>query len=120
MSENKHNLVKIKSLLFLRMRKHTKKAWCYAHEIAKGTQSNVDSLYVLLGRWKGWHLVDRLDSTPYAYKIASAGETYLNKLGNWYPGDVYEIAKEVSEASRLIFWWVIRHKGENYTLKFIG
>ena len=60
--------------------------------------------------------MDRLDSTPYAYKIASAGETYLRKLGNWYPGDVYEIAKEVAKASRLVFWWGDKAQGrELYT-----
>ncbi|MFC1913588.1 hypothetical protein ACFLX7_05315, partial [Chloroflexota bacterium] len=50
------------------------------------------------------------------YRIARTGETYLNKLGNWYPGDVYEIAKEVAEASRLIFWWGDKVQGrELYT-----
>lgn len=106
MGENRHNLVKIKALLFLRMRKQSDHEWSGAGEIIQGTGANAGSLYVLLGRWAGWNLVERMDSTPFYYKITPVGERYLDKLKAWYKGgNIRDMATEVATASKAIFWW---------------
>ena len=74
-----HNLVKIKTLLFLSMRRQTEKRAATAREIAVATGGNPDSLYVLLQRWTKWGLVHWLGTTPYSYMIAPEGQRYLSK-----------------------------------------
>ncbi len=124
-----HNLVKIKTLLFLSMRKQTDKRAAYARQIAIATGGNADSLYVLLQRWRRWGLVDCIPSTPYAYMIADEGLRYLSKIDKWffsgyyskkrkrrvpgYRGKVEALKREILEASRAIFWWRYMGHGRN-------
>jgi hypothetical protein len=116
-----HNLVKIKTLLFLSMRRQTEKRAATAREIAVATGGNPDSLYVLLQRWAKWGLVNCLDTTPYSYMIAPEGLRYLSKVPNWffsgyysrkrkrrvrgYRGKMEDLKREIAIASKAIFWW---------------
>lgn len=124
-----HNLVKIKTLLFLSMRRQTDKRAAYARQIAIATGGNTDSLYVLLQRWRCWGLVDCIPSAPYAYMIADEGLRYLSKIDKWffsgyyskkrkrrvsgYRGKVEALKQEIVEASRAIFWWRYLGHGRN-------
>lgn len=116
-----HNLVKIKTLLFLSMRRQTEKRAATAREIAVATGGNPDSLYVLLQRWAKWGLVNWLDTTPYSYMIAPEGLRYLSKVPNWffsgyysrkrkkrvpgYRGKVEDLKREIAIASKALWWW---------------
>ena len=116
-----HNLRKIKTLLFLSMRRQTEKRTATAREIAIATGGNADSLYVLLQRWYQWGLIRCIPSLPYTYMIAEEGRRYLSKIDNWffsgyysrkrkrrvpgYRGKVEALKGEIALASRAIFWW---------------
>ena len=116
-----HNLVKIKALLFLAMRRQTDRRAATAREIAIATGGNPDSLYVLLQRWRMWGLVNCIPATPYVYMIADEGLRYLSKIDNWffsgyyskkrkkrirgYRGKVEDLKREIAIASRALFWW---------------
>ncbi len=99
-----HNLVKIKSLLFLQLRLKAGKGMTRARWIAEAISGNADSLYVLLGRWVGWRYVKRFDTKPFKYAIATEGLRYLSKVDAWYPGSIRELKMEIATASRMIFW----------------
>jgi hypothetical protein len=88
---NRHNRIKISSLLFLRWRKATGNEWARASEIAWAAGTTSASMYVLLGRWTTWNLVDRLGSYPYRYMITKTGQRYLNNLAKWCPLDTTAI-----------------------------
>jgi len=105
MMVSRHNLIKIKALLFLRMRELVGHKWAGAGDIARAAEGSPDSLYVLLGRWVGWGLVKRLPAIPYLYCIARVGMRYLEQLDQWYIGDIQAIIAEVGIASRAVFWW---------------
>ena len=124
-----HNLVKIKALLFLSMRRQTEKRMATARQIAIATGGNADSLYVLLQRWWRWELVRCLDTTPYSYMIADEGLRYLSKIDNWffsgyyskkrkkrvpgYRGKVGALKQEIAVASKAVLWW--RDTSRKYT-----
>ena len=121
-----HNLVKIKTLLFLSMRRETDRGGAYAREIAIATGGNADSLYVLLQRWCRWGLVSYIPSLPYCYMIADEGLRYLSKIDKWffsgyyskkrkkrvpgYRGKVGVLKLEIAVASKAVFWW--RYTGQ--------
>lgn len=117
-----HNLVKIKALLFLEMRRQTESRMATAREITIATGAKADSLYVLLRRWYYWDLVDcNHEVTPFTYAITKEGLRYLSKIDNWffsgyyskkrkkrvpgYRGKVEALKKEIAIASKAIFWW---------------
>ena len=116
-----HNLIKIKALLFLKMRQQTENRAATARQIAIATGGNPDSLYVLLGRWTAWELVHWRGTEPYTYMIAPEGERYLSKIDNWffkgyyskkrkkrvpgYRGKVEALRLEILIASKAVFWW---------------
>ncbi len=99
-----HNLIKIKSLLFLQLRGKAGKNMTRAKYIAEAIDGNVDSLYVLLGRWRGWRYIECFATKPYTYSIGREGLRYLSKVDAWYPGDVEALTQEIALQSRMIFW----------------
>ncbi|MFC2033712.1 hypothetical protein ACFLUB_04280 [Chloroflexota bacterium] len=115
------DLRKIKALLYLSMRQQTEFKYALARTIAIATGGNINSLYVLLGRWTAWGLVRRLDSTPIGYAIAPEGERYLSKAPDWffsgyyckrrkkrmpgYRGDMDDLRLEIMIASKAVFYW---------------
>jgi hypothetical protein len=106
MGENLHNLIKVKSLIFLAMRQQATMQWATAGMIATATESSPDSLYVLLGRWNRWGLVSRISEVqPFGYYITPIGHRYLKTLGKWYPGNVPEITLTVAVAANMVIWW---------------
>lgn len=123
-----HNLVKIKTLLFLSMRRQTEKRAATAREIAIAIGGKPDSLYVLLQRWRAWGLVECIPSIPYVYWIADEGRRYLSKVPNWffsgyysrkrkkrvpgYRGKVEDLMREIAIASQAVFWW--RYTGSRW------
>ncbi len=116
-----HNLIKIKTLLFLSMRQQTEKRAATARQISIATEGNPDSLYVLLQRWTKWGLVECIPAMPYMYWIASEGRRYLGKIDGWffsgyysrkrkrrvpgYRGKVEDLRREIAIASNAVFWW---------------
>lgn len=100
-----HNKVKIKSLLFLKMRSLAGSDWARARYIADAIEGNADSLYVLLQRWWRWGLVKCTKAKPYGYAIDKEGRRYLGNLSKWYPGDVGALCLEIAVASNAVFWW---------------
>jgi hypothetical protein len=102
---NRHNRIKISSLLFLKWRKVAGNEWARASEIARAAGTTSASMYVLLGRWATWNLVDRLESYPYRYMVTKTGLRYLNNLAKWCPLDTTVIALDVATAASLTIWW---------------
>ncbi|MFC1913212.1 hypothetical protein ACFLX7_03360 [Chloroflexota bacterium] len=120
-----HNKVKIKALLFLKMRQDSDNQWAAARAIARAIEGNADSLYVLLSRWAGatpWArynrqtgrrefaltctpLVQRLNRKPFAYAITKEGRRYLSNLNKWYPGDIGKLCQAIAVSSEAVFWW---------------
>jgi len=123
-----HNLIKIKTLLFLSMRRQTEKRAATAREIARAIGGNPDSLYVMLQRWRVWGLVEYIPATPYVYWIAPEGLRYLSKVPDWffsgyysrkrkrrvrgYRGKVEDLKREIAIASKTIWWW--RYSGSQW------
>lgn len=83
------NTVKVKALLFLRMRKEAGNETTEAWQIARAINGNCKSLYILLERWTRWELVTRFDGSPYSYAIADEGERYLSKINAWFFSGYY-------------------------------
>ena len=83
------DLRKIKALLYLSMRQQTEFKDALARTIAIATEGNINSLYVLLGRWTAWGLVRCMDSIPFGYAIAPEGERYLSKAPDWFFSGYY-------------------------------
>jgi hypothetical protein len=102
---NRHNRIKISSLLFLKWRKLVRDEWARASEIACVAGTTPASMYVLLSRWTTWNLVDRLGSYPYRYRITKTGLRYLNNLSKWCPLDTTVIALDVATAASVTLWW---------------
>lgn len=115
------NATKVKALLFLQMREKADKRRATASEIARATNCNVNSLYVLLNRWWRWGLVRCLDTKPYSYILANEGRRYLGKLDDWffsgyyskklkrrvpgYRGKMGDLRREILTASKAVIWW---------------
>jgi len=93
------DMVKIKSLLFLRMSRQAGLPYRKARDISKAINGNTDSLYILLTRWCRWKYIYGLLSTPRAYAIAKEGRRYLDKLPEWHPADITEISMEIAGVS---------------------
>jgi hypothetical protein len=102
---NRHNRIKVSSLLFLKWRKAAGNEWARASEIARAAGTTPASMYVLLGRWTTWNLVDRLGLYPYRYRVTKTGLRYLNNLAKWCPLDTTVIALDVATAASVTIWW---------------
>jgi hypothetical protein len=93
---NRHNRIKISSLLFLKWRKSVNSEWARASEIARAAGTTPASIYVLLGRWTTY---------PYRYRVTKTGLRYLNNLAKWCPLDTTVIALDVATAASVTIWW---------------
>lgn len=118
----KKNWSKVRALYALRLRKLAGDEWAGAGEISGLTGVSRRSLYVLLGRWRGWRLVKcNKFTTPYKYALACHGSHYLAQLPAWYgPRSLaYEV---VCDNSRPSFYWasVDRPTGQVTALHFLS
>ena len=131
MIDTKRNLIKVKALMFLRMRSKAGNPWANARTVARATESSRDSLYILLAKWWRWHLLDRMDPNlaapdwivrkPYVYRITATGLRYLANLDKWYADEdtIRELATEVATASQMVFWWVDKKHNALDTLYYL-
>jgi hypothetical protein len=102
---NRHNRIKVASLMYLKWKKANGDEWARASEIAWVAGTTSASMYVLLGRWTTWNLVDRLRSYPYRYRVTKTGLRYLNNLAKWCPLDTTAITMDVATAASVTIWW---------------
>jgi hypothetical protein len=102
-----HDQVKIAALFYLRLRKIAGKEWVGANELSQAIDCNISSAYVLLLRWTGWKLIQRMNVFPYLYMIAPQGVKYLDRLNRWCDARD-KVFNYVLQRNPIVFYWIIR------------
>ena len=132
-TEITQNKTKVKTLLFLEMRKRAVYEMTTARQIAIAINGSARSLYVLLERWFRWDLVIRYATSPFSYCIDAEGERYLSKIDNWffsgyysrkrkqrvlgYRGTVEALKLEIAIAAKAVFMAYDRKRNELFSLE---
>lgn len=113
MSIKNHNLVKIRSLYYMRCRQAIGQHWITAGQLVDALDHNRDSMYVLLARWVKWKLIDRNMEVlnPHSYALGKQGSRYLINLRRWYPQREI-VFTSVLESVELTFCWLQKSNGQ--------